>query len=67
MPRCVIPDANAAGVYSSILVSNIPSALTKLTVSLHITHPYDSDLVLELISPDGTTNILSRNNGDLRR
>ena len=61
-----IPDANPAGVYSSVLVSGIPAALSKVTVSLFLTHTYDSDLVLELISPDGTTNTLSLQQRHLR-
>ena len=39
------------------------SGLSKVAVSLYITHTYDSDLLLQLISPDGVTNILSANNG----
>lgn len=56
-----IPDN---GITNSIInVTNVNFAITKLNVSLHITHPFDADLVLQLISPDGTTNTLSRNNG----
>jgi len=56
-----IPDVGETN--SIVVVSNITSALSKVTVSLFITHTYDSDLLLQLISPDGTTNILSANNG----
>ncbi len=56
-----IPDLGETN--SSVVVSNITSGLNKVTVALHITHTYDSDLLLQLISPDGTTNTLSANNG----
>ena len=56
-----IPDLGEGD--SSVVVSNVASALNKVTVGLYITHTFDSDLLLELISPDGTTNILSANNG----
>jgi uncharacterized repeat protein (TIGR01451 family) len=48
---------------STVLVTNINAALSKVTVALFITYTYDSDLLIQLISPDGTTNILSANNG----
>jgi uncharacterized repeat protein (TIGR01451 family) len=48
---------------SLVVVSNFPSAVTKATVSLFVTDTYDSDLVFQLIAPDGTTTILSANNG----
>ena len=56
-----IPDLGETN--SIVLVSNITAALSKVTVSLFITHTYDSDLLLQLISPDGTTNTLSASNG----
>jgi uncharacterized repeat protein (TIGR01451 family) len=48
---------------SSIAVSNIDFAINKVTVSLFVAESFDYYLSLELISPDGTTNILSANNG----
>lgn len=56
-----IPDGSETS--SVIVVSNVNSALSKVTVGLYITHPYDMDLLLQLISPDGTTNTLSASNG----
>ena len=56
-----IPDAGE--IYSVMVVSNVNSALSKVTAALYITHTYDSDLLIQLISPDGTTNTLSANNG----
>ncbi len=56
-----IPDLGETN--SPIVVSNVNAALNKVVVSMFITHTFDSDLLLELISPDGTTNILSANNG----
>ena len=51
-----IPDMGATN--STVLVSNVTAGLSKVTVSMFITHTYDSDLLLQLISPDGTTNTL---------
>ena len=56
-----IPDGGETN--SLIVVSNVTSALNKVTVALYITHTYDADLLIQLISPDGTTNTLSANNG----
>ncbi len=56
-----IPDVGITN--SIIVVSNVISAISKVTVSLYITHTYDSDLLLQLVSPDGTTNTLSANHG----
>jgi uncharacterized repeat protein (TIGR01451 family) len=56
-----IPDLGETN--SIIVVSNVTSALNKVTVALHITHTFDADLLIQLISPDGTTNTLSANNG----
>src|SRR5439155_482612 len=58
-----IPDAVPAGTNSLMVVSNVLSAISKVTVALHITHTFDSDLLLQLISPDGVTNTLSAHNG----
>ncbi len=56
-----IPDL---GVTSSIVaVSNVTSGLSKVTVALYITHTYDADLLIQLVSPDNTTCTLSANNG----
>src|ERR1043166_6257562 len=58
-----IPDNNTNGVNSPINVSGISSGIGKVTVSLHITHPLDNDLTLQLIGPDGTTVNLARGRG----
>src|SRR5262249_47300956 len=58
-----IPDAFPDGTNSYILVTNINSAISKVTVSVYIPHTFDSDLTLELISPDHTTNTLSAHHG----
>lgn len=57
-----IPDNNPVGTNSIITVTNI-SAINKVTVSLYLTHTFDADLLLELVSPDGTTVVLSDHNG----
>jgi large repetitive protein len=56
-----IPDLGETN--SVIVVSNVTAALSKVTASIYITHTYDLDLMLQLISPDGTTNVLSASNG----
>jgi len=59
----VIPDNDPRGTNSIIVVSNITSAVRKVTVSLHVTHTFDADLRFELIAPDGTTVTLSDTHG----
>ncbi|HVM51069.1 MAG TPA: protease pro-enzyme activation domain-containing protein, partial [Candidatus Acidoferrum sp.] len=56
-----IPDLGETN--STVVVSNINNGLSKVTVSLYITHTFDSDLLLQLISPDGTTNTLADGDG----
>jgi uncharacterized repeat protein (TIGR01451 family) len=58
-----IPDGSTLGAESAIVVSNFPSALVQAAVALHITHTWDADLQIQLISPNGITNTLSANNG----
>ncbi len=58
-----IPDANLNGTNSTVLVSNINSAIKKVTVSFYTTHTFDSDLSFQLISPGGVTNNLIANRG----
>jgi uncharacterized repeat protein (TIGR01451 family) len=56
-----IPDVGSTN--SVIVVSNVNFALSRIAVALYITHTFDSDLVLQLISPEGITNTLANNNG----
>ena len=58
-----IPDSNRAGTNSPVVVSNFNTAVAKVAVALHLTHTFDADLRLELISPEGITNILAANQG----
>lgn len=62
-----IPDNNAAGVSSPIAVSNInPSTInssTIVSVTVNITHTYDGDLQLLLVSPSQNSIILSNRRG----
>ena len=58
-----IPDNTPGGVDMPITVSDFPSPIGKLTVSLHISHPLDNDLSLHLIAPDGTTISLAQKQG----
>ena len=52
-----------AATNSSILVSNIAFAVNKVTVSMFVSNAYDYFMTLQLIAPDGTSNMLSANNG----
>jgi subtilisin-like proprotein convertase family protein len=58
-----IPDANLGGAASTIPVTGIIGAINKVTVSVKITHPLVSDLVLRLTAPDGSRSYLSSGNG----
>ncbi|MEH6420656.1 M12 family metallo-peptidase [Pseudomonas sp. CGJS7] len=60
-----IPDNNATGASSSIVVSgrsgNAPS---NANVSVNIVHPYKGDLIVDLIAPDGSVyNLHNRTGG----
>jgi subtilisin-like proprotein convertase family protein len=58
-----IPDSPAPAVTSSLTVSGGPAFLTRVAVEVNITHTFDADLTLTLISPIGTRIVLSANNG----
>jgi uncharacterized repeat protein (TIGR01451 family) len=58
-----IPDNNPVGASSPITVSGFNNSISKVTVGMFLTHTFDSDLYITLISPDGTTNVLSANRG----
>ena len=57
-----IPDNNATGVTSTLPVANT-SAITSVALSLNITHTYRGDLVVNLISPSGTSYSVSNRSG----
>ncbi len=48
---------------STNIVAGFDGLLNKVTVSLYLTHSWDADLIITLISPDGTTNLLSNKRG----
>jgi uncharacterized repeat protein (TIGR01451 family) len=58
-----IPDANPIGVSSPITVSGFNGALKKVSVGMFVTHTFDQDLFITLVAPDGTTNVLTANEG----
>jgi uncharacterized repeat protein (TIGR01451 family) len=58
-----IPIPSPGSASSSLAVSGVNFAVNKVTVSLFVTEILDYFLELELIAPDGTTNLLSANNG----
>ncbi|UHQ25187.1 proprotein convertase P-domain-containing protein [Lysobacter sp. 5GHs7-4] len=60
-----IPDNNATGVTSSIVVAgrsgNAPS---NASISVNIVHPYKGDLIVDLLAPDGSVyNLHNRSGG----
>ena len=59
----LIPIPSPGSVSSPILVSNVNFGVNKVTVSMFVEDSFDYFLTLELIAPDGTTNLLSANNG----
>nr|WP_082611382.1 S8 family serine peptidase [Lysobacter sp. Root916] len=61
-----IPDNNATGVSSSIVVSGrTGNAPTNASITVNIVHPYKSDLIVDLLAPDGSVyNIHNRTGGD---
>ena len=48
-----IPDTNTK-VYSDITVAGLANPLTDVNVTVNITHPFDADLDVFLVAPDGT-------------
>lgn len=57
-----IPDNDSAGIQSTISVSG-SGTITDLQVSLQIQHTYRGDLVVQLVSPAGSTAVLSNRAG----
>jgi subtilisin-like proprotein convertase family protein len=57
------PIADLGVLESSLAVSGVAGAVTKVTVSFHATHTYDGDLDVTLVAPDGTTVELTTDNG----
>jgi len=58
-----IPDGNTNGVLSPINVSGVEGAIGKVVVSLYIEHAAPTNLIIDLISPDGTSVNLARKRG----
>lgn len=55
----VIPDNSGVGASLFVPVSGFSGTLSKVVVKLRATHTYDGDLVLRVISPDGTVGLLT--------
>ncbi len=62
-----IPDNTSQGVASSIVISGMNgttlNANSIVSVNMNLTHTYDGDLAIQLISPSGTTIFLSNRRG----
>lgn len=50
-----IPNENPAGADLPVTVSGLTSAISHVTVGLHIAHPFTDELRVQLLGPDGTT------------
>ena len=55
--------ADVSTIESPIITSGLTGPITKVTVSFHIVHPWDNDLDVFLVGPDGTVVELSTDNG----
>ena len=53
----------SATIESTNVVAGFTGRLTKVAVSMWLTHPYDADLGISLVSPDGVVVDLSSGNG----
>jgi ELWxxDGT repeat protein len=60
-----IPGPEQGDVLSNLFVHGIQAPISHLIVTLNITHPVDSDLVLTLVSPSGTQVQLVNQRGGL--
>lgn len=58
-----IPDNDTSGVLSKIEVKYGIASISKVTVNLNITHSYDGDLNISIISPTGEVSSLSNRRG----
>src|SRR6185369_9424069 len=56
-----IPDGGTLD--STISVAGVTTPIHHVTVSFHLSHTVDQDLDISLIAPDGTTVVLSSDNG----
>jgi subtilisin-like proprotein convertase family protein len=61
-PNQGIPDADPAGITSALNVVET-GQITKLVVSVDITHSYKGDLVVSLVAPDGRRIVLHNRQG----
>ncbi|MDZ4288495.1 MAG: proprotein convertase P-domain-containing protein, partial [Prosthecobacter sp.] len=59
-----IPDGRPTWTVRTLPVSGLPTAVTKVLVSLNITHAYRGDLEIVLTSPTGRAFTLQRVSGD---
>jgi subtilisin-like proprotein convertase family protein len=50
-----IPDAGGAPAIVNLPISGVPGAIADINVHVNVTHTWDSDLVMQLVSPDGQT------------
>ena len=58
-----IPDSPGPAAESTLVVSGLTQPIANVSVSVYITHTFDSDLVISLVAPDGTTVPLSTTRG----
>ena len=59
----VVAIPNNSSINSTVTVSGVTTPIQRVTVFVHILHASDADLDISLIGPDGTTVVLSSDNG----
>jgi subtilisin-like proprotein convertase family protein len=62
-PPLSVPESNAMGVTSTVLVSGLGASIVDVNVTVTLTGDASGDLTLTLVSPKGTMIDLSSNNG----
>ena len=59
-----IPDNNVTGIFDSIIISNMSGIVNSIEVFVCAEHGYAGDLIVSVISPNGTIkNLVNRNGG----
>jgi uncharacterized repeat protein (TIGR01451 family) len=61
-----VPTTNYSGIFSPVVVSGLgEDSIAKITVSAYVQANYDAGIIMELISPNGTSVILTEYEGGL--
>jgi subtilisin-like proprotein convertase family protein len=63
VPKSIPDNDLVTGATSTVTVTGGATSIAKVSVTLNITHTYDNDLDIYLVSPEGTRIMLSTDNG----